>query len=458
MLRRLMLLAAAACLALEAAPSRAALWEAERAWTEQEEAAFAAFVEQRVDSDFFVRARLAHDCADILYGLRWIYARERRLPAAASGRDGSLVGHWSERFGPAGRGDWTRDANFLAALRFVFGMTGTRTLPLDTYPVAIDREHLRAGVVYKDQNHSFVVAEVVLDGTEPHPLVTWESTVPPAVRPLRPGVFTPPAPQAGTGDGLRRFRWVEKVRGRWQLMPLERQPGYSEEQYSTEFVRGHPFAEAVARRLEPEAAPPIVQVLRYLAQVERLARERVPIVLAGHRACAKGRARGACGEGGALWELYSTPNRDARMLGYMARVRALVEAREVEPEWVMDLMRAKSIDVGAPLSDGDDASRRIDLTDLYYNARFVSSEPGDGIAMRWGLAVCESLARRAAALEDSLAFLRARAGGPGDDYTARAIEDRERELADVEAERDVAGCAQRQTASSTPISTRYATR
>jgi len=132
MLRRVLLLAAA-CLALGAAPSRAALWEAERVWTEEEEAGFAAFVEQRVDSDFFLRARLAHDCADILYGLRWIYARERRLPAAASAPDGTLVGHWSERFGPAGHGDWTRDGNFLAALRFVFGLTGTRTLPLEIF-------------------------------------------------------------------------------------------------------------------------------------------------------------------------------------------------------------------------------------------------------------------------------------------------------------------------------------
>jgi hypothetical protein len=453
---RWLLLTAISLLALEAAPSSAALWQAEREWSEAEEAGFAAFVETEVDPDFFVRAGLAHDCADILYGLRWIYARERGLPVAATAVEGGLIGHWSARFGPVDRRrSWTRDPNFLEALRFVFGMTGTRTLPVDTYPVAIGREHLRAGVVYREENHAYVVAQVVLDGTEPHPLVTWESTMPPAVRPLRNGVFAPSAPQAGSGDGLRRFRWVEKTRAGWQLVPLERQPGYSEEQFSTAFVSGHPYAESVARRLEPEQAPPIVQALRYLAQVERLARERVPIVLAGHRACAKTGDNGACREGGALWELYSTPNRDARMLGYLARVRALVEAREVEPEWVLDLMRAKGIDVGAPLGDGDpDAARRIDLTDLYYNARFVSSEPGDEIAMRWGRAVCETLAERVAALEESLAFLRARAGAPGDDYTAQAIEDRELELSDLEEERRIAGCAQRQTASTTPISTR----
>jgi hypothetical protein len=453
---RTALLTAISLLALEAAPCGAALWQAEREWSEAEEAGFAAFVEAEVDPDFFVRAGLAHDCADILYGLRWIYARERGLPAAASAVDGGLVGHWSARFGPVNRRrSWTRDANFLAALRFVFGMTGTRTLPADTYPVAVDREHVRAGVVYREENHAYVVAQLVLDGTEPHPLVTWESTMPPAVRPLRNGVFAPSAPQAGSGDGLRRFRWVEKARAGWQLVPLERQPGYSEEQFSTAFVEGHPFAESVARRLEPEQAPPIVQVLRYMAQVERLARERVPIVLAGYRACAKSGDNGACREGGALWELYSTPNRDARMLGYLARVRALVEAREVEPEWVLDLMRAKGIDVGAPLEEGDsEAARRIDLTDLYYNARFVSSEPGDEITKRWGRAVCESLGDRIAAIEASLAFLRERSSRAGDDYAADAIESRELELAELEEEREVAGCAQRQTANTTPISTR----
>jgi hypothetical protein len=440
MLRGLLILAGA--LAFAPAPSSGALWRAERAWSEAEEAGFAAFVESEVDPDFFVRPGLAHDCADILYAFRWIYARERRLPIAATAIDGVLVGHWSARFGPVSKGAWDRDANFLEALRFVFGMTGTRTLPADTYPVAIDREHLRAGVLYREEHHAYVIARVVLDGTEPHPFVTWESTLPPAVRPLRVGVFAPSAPQAASGDGLLRFRWLEETPSGWRYMSLERQPGYSVEQFSTPFLAGRPFAEAVARRLAPEDAPAIVQVLRYSAQVERLARERVPIVLAGHRACARGRAAGSCAEGGPLWELYSTPNRDARMLGYLARIRALVEAREVEPEWVMDLLSAKAIDVGAPIGgegEGEDA-RRLDLEDLYQGARFVSSEPGDEIAKRWGRAVCESLADRAAALEASLAFLRERSGQPGDDYTSRAVESRELELADVEGERRIARC------------------
>ena len=421
----------------------AALWKAERTWDEAEEAAYGEWVEKNVDADFFVRAHLAHDCADILYGLRWIYARERRLPVAATGADGSVVGHWSDVFAPAGRGDWKKDANFLHALREVFALTGTRTVPLDTYPVAIDREHVHAGVVYRAENHAFVVGRVALDGTEPHPLVTWESTLPPAVRPLREGVFAPTAPAAGSGDGLRRFYWVEHTQRGWRLTPPERQSGYSDEQYSPQFVADHPFAESVARRLEFEPAPPMVRVIGYLGQADRLARERVPIVVAGHRACGGGKPKPACREGGALWELYSTPNRDARFLGYLARVRALADERDVEPGWVMDLMRAKVYDVGAPIFPGEgEEARLLSLVNLYEEGRFVSSEPGDSIAKRWGQAVCETLGDRASALGSSLAFLRERAADPNDTYTARAIESNERELALVDGDRRKNGCSE----------------
>jgi hypothetical protein len=423
--------------------SGAALWKAERTWNEAEEAAFGEWVEANVDADYFVRAKLAHDCADILYALRWIYARERRLPVAATAADGTLVGHWSALFAPAGRGDWKRDANFLAALRTVFGMTGTRTLPVDTYPVAIDHEHLHAGVIYRAESHAYVVARVVIDGTEPHPLVTWESTLPPAVRPLREGVFAPTAPTLGSGDGLRRFYWVEHTQAGWRLVPPERQSGYSDEQYESSFLAEHPFAEAVARRLETEPAPPMVRVLGFLAQADRLARERVPIVTAGHRACGGGKPRESCREGGALWELYSTPNRDARLMGYLARVRALADEHDVEPEWVLSLLRAKVYDVGAPIFPGEgEEARLLPLVTLYDEGRFVSSEPGDSIAKRWGQAVCESLSDRATALEGSLTFLRERATDPNDTYTLRAIESNERELALLADDRKKHACSE----------------
>jgi hypothetical protein len=426
-----------------AQPAGAALWRAERAWSEAEEARFAEWVETQVGEDLFLRPDIPHDCADLPYGLRWIYARERRLPVAATPVEGPLFGHWSPQFGPVSKGPWKRDANFLAALRFLFGTTGTKTIPADTYPVALDREHLRAGVLYHAEHHASVIARVALDGSEPHPLVTWESTLPPAVRRLRPGVFSGSAPE-WEGHGLRRFRWVEWNGRSWAYVPLERQPGTSREQFELAFVAGKlSFAAAVAERLDPLPAPPMRQALRFVAQAERLARERVAIVQTGASAC--GRAPARCGEGSDLWELHSTPNRDARMLGYLARVRALVEGGQVEREWVREVMRVHTIQITP--------ARRMSLLDLYENARYVSSEPADTVEKRWGLAACDSLDDRASALEQSIAFLRQQlppvaagtlgtsgAPGDGDGYVGRAIEHRERELAALAKERLTRGC------------------
>ncbi len=423
--------------------ARGALWVAERDWSEAEEAGFAAWVEAAVGEDLFLRPDLPHDCADVPYALRWIYARERRLPVAATSVEGELFGHWSTRFAPVSQGSWKQDPSFLAALRFLFGMTGTKTLPDDTYPVALDRVHLRAGVVYHAEHHASVVARVALDGTEPHPLVTWESTLPPAVRRLRPSVFSGSAP-AQPGHGLRSFRHVERAPEGWRYVPLERQPGYSEEQFDLAFVAGKvSFAGAVAERLAPDPVPPTRQALKFAAQAERLARERVPIVAAGARACAGARDR--CAEGTGLWELHSTPNRDARMLGYLARVRDLVEAGEVDRGWVLEVMRVHGIEIAA--------GRRITLLDLYENASYVSSEPSDPLEKRWGLAACDSIGDRVGALERSIEFLRDQdqAGAEASDaYVAQAIEHRERELVLLAEERLSEGCPATPPAVSAP--------
>jgi hypothetical protein len=443
------LLLALAVVAL-AHPAHAALWTAQRAWSEEEETRFGAWIEANVTEDYFLSPRLAHDCADLPYALRWIYARERRLPVAATTLEGERFGHWSRGFGPVSRGSWRRDRNFLAALAFLFQNTGTKTLPLDTYAVAMDRAHLKAGVVYTAEHHAAIVSRVALDGTEPHPLVTWESTLPPAVRRLRVGIFSGGTP-VDHGQGLRRFRWLErKDDGHWDYVDVEFQDGWSEEQYEIAFTAGKTsFARAVAERLASDPVPPDRQLLKFTEQAERLARERVPIVLAGHRACAKTPKR--CSEGTPLWELHSTPNRDARMLGFLARVRELVDSGNVDREWAYEVLRAKGIDVGATLDGagepthavhaGPDRGTRIDLLELYENAAHVSSEPGDPMEKRWGRAACASLADRAAALMDSISFLASSESEAPDEYAVRAVELRQRELDAVRGELRAKGCA-----------------
>ena len=83
------------------------------------------------------------DCADVPYAVRWIYARIAHLPAAATTKDGQLIGHWSTEWGKLPtHPEWHKDLRFRKALLHMLSETTTRTLPLDTYPVRIDPDSL----------------------------------------------------------------------------------------------------------------------------------------------------------------------------------------------------------------------------------------------------------------------------------------------------------------------------
>src|SRR4030043_1965421 len=105
-------------------------------WTVQEEYRFAKWVEKNITEDFFIRYKIPVDCADVPYAVRWIYARIAHLPAAATTKDGKLVGHWSKNWKhlPT-HSEWHQDKRFRAALLYLVSETWTGTLPRDTYPI-----------------------------------------------------------------------------------------------------------------------------------------------------------------------------------------------------------------------------------------------------------------------------------------------------------------------------------
>jgi hypothetical protein len=51
-------------------------------------------VEKNITEDFFIRYKIPIDCADVPCAARWIYARIAHLPAAASTKEGKLIGKW----------------------------------------------------------------------------------------------------------------------------------------------------------------------------------------------------------------------------------------------------------------------------------------------------------------------------------------------------------------------------
>ena len=89
----------------------------DRRWTVEEEIRYGKWVEKNITEDFFIRYKIPIDCADVPYAVRWIYARIAHLPAAATTKDGKLIGHWSTEWGKLPtHPEWHKDIRFRKAL------------------------------------------------------------------------------------------------------------------------------------------------------------------------------------------------------------------------------------------------------------------------------------------------------------------------------------------------------
>src|SRR5512139_1011588 len=175
------------------------LWEVgDRRWTVEEERRFERWVGETITEDFFIRYKIPTDCADAVYAIRWIYARINHLPAAATTINGRQIGHWSTdwKYLPT-HPDWHQDERFRAALLCLFPKTWTGTLPFDTYPIRVSPDSVRPGSLFLvTQSHTGIIGHVFLDGSQAHPLQTWESALPVKVQKLSLKYFFATKPES----------------------------------------------------------------------------------------------------------------------------------------------------------------------------------------------------------------------------------------------------------------------
>lgn len=421
----------AASTATEAVPF-AQVWQVGgQRWDVAAEQRYAQWVETEVDEDFFLRLGIAVDCADVPYALRWIYARLAHLPAAATRRDGSLLGHWSTAWAhlPT-HPDWRRDRRFLAALLHVLDETTTKSLPADTYPIRIDPESLLAGTVtIVPEGHAGLVARIVRDGSMFSPVQTWEATLPRKVRKLRPRSYFSTWPDSTSGAGLARFRWPVVIEGIWRYLGREAHPDYSLEQYLPGFAQaGEAFHEAVARRIDPAPYSPTAKARLILASIHRYLRERVALVRAGYRHC----QRADCREGSALWEVYSTPSRDAMIAFEIEQMMKIVSANGLDMEAFKARMEGLTLDI--------DEGQSVSVNHVVENYRWLSSEPWEPIAMRWGLGKCEMIRRRMLESLHSLDFVERRYRAIDPAFADSGRRGHLRDLGWLQEEGEAAGC------------------
>jgi hypothetical protein len=408
------------CISQTSNESPDGLWEVgDRRWTIEEEHQFEKWVDTTMTEDFFLHYKIPTDCADAVYAVRWIYARMAGLPAAATTVDGRLIGHWSTDWKhlPT-HPEWHKDGRFRAALFYLFPRTWTGTLPLDTYPIRVSPDSVRPGTLFLvSQSHTGIIGHVFVDGSQAHPLQTWESALPVKMKKLELRYFFSGKPESKARSGLVRFRWPVLKDGEWGYLPVTEQPFYSEEQYAPAFHKGSvDFNEAVAKRIDPTEYDPHEKMIKVMGTITRLLRERVPIVREGCRRC----ENGGCPQGSESWEIYNTSGRDGMIGSLMDHLSRLIESNHPDKVKAKELMEAVSI----AISD----NRSVTLYDLYQNHLWLSPDPGESIEARWGLKKCEMISAQTQIIKNTIAFIERAYRRKDPQYARYAIWQQQREL------------------------------
>lgn len=301
------------------------LWTVTQEWSEEWEEKYADWVSQNYNKSFFVKYNLATDCADAAYALRWIFSRNNNLPAAATlagtGVIASQLSAKAEWNNLPTHNDWDKDERFLAGLNWLLDSVYTKTLYVDTYPVALKKETIKPGLINLLGGHTEIFNKVSYVANE-IPLEVLSSTVPRAVRELAARPFLDSSVTSQEYGGLVNFRWPQKKSSNWDMVAKEGMPQYSLEQYQNQICEDqHHFTFCLFNKLGMTFKPELI-IEKIIVAIEETVKQRTQIVKDGLIFC----QRNDCSPGTAGWEDWSTPSRDKRL------AQMIVNAQEVSHE------------------------------------------------------------------------------------------------------------------------------
>lgn len=351
----------------------APLWKVTNEWNQDWEIKYGQWVGANFKRDFFIKHKLATDCADVAYALRWIFSRNNQLPAAAtlagSGVNASHLSAKSEWDALPTHTDWDKDQRFLAGLDWLLNSVYTKTLYLDAYPVEISKATIMPGLINLLGGHTEIFSHVSYNPEEV-PLEVLSSTMPRAVRELAARPFTDSSVTEENQGGLLRFRWPLKSQN-WVMLPKEEMPYYSREQYSKELCVDEPrFAFCMFKKLGMTFQPELI-LKKILDGIVSTVKLREEIVRNGFNFCQVN----DCSPGTQAWEDWSTPTRDGRLLATL--LAAQETAYSIEQGTLFDEWSTKEI---IPVENV-----QITYEELRNRLRkqFVSFDPRTEIESRW---------------------------------------------------------------------------
>ncbi len=380
---------------LVAVNSQASVWQTRHQWNADFEKQFDAWVAgPEWHKDFFVQAGplqgLKLDCADAVYSMRLIFSAKHGLPFVIKDPTGGSrtitneMSRWDSQ---------SQSQRLRSFVTYIYGISSTRSLPNDTYPVAVSRQAMGAGALILTDvksRHTWTVKYMSETGVP----FTLSRSLPPTT-PMFEHYEYPPAEYVFSGGlspernaGFRRFRQPSYIgRSAWEV------PGYSTDQYK---IPLNNWNNTMQKKHALRAETTEERMTRLLEGACRAGRDRALVVGMGDRYLSQ--MSNTC-MNDTQFDDYSTPSRDKRI---KMSFNELTREAQMSQGKLSSSLQAKIDNVLIGESSADSSANlpspycqvtigsglNLTLGQVYerlLEGKF-SSSPHDTLKMRWGFA------------------------------------------------------------------------
>ncbi len=382
------------------------------------------------DPDGKIRVIMQPDCADNPFFLRAYFAWKLGLPFGYHVCDrGSLgrnpgTGQWITNVTPAANTNPVLAFN--AFLRKVMDgvHSGTARTALDNvnsdyYPVALERSALRPGTVFADPyGHTLIIIGWVPQ-TNNHPGLLLSVDAQPdgtiGIKRFWKGNFLFTTSEVIGEPGFKTFRPISLVDGVPHLVPydeLTESAGFTPFSLEQRKMESGVFYQTMERLINPKPLNPEAALTGLIQSLHEQLMVRVTSVANSeayfkiHPGTVIPMPSGTAGIflAGGLWEAYSTPNRDLRLLIAMDAVLGFPDqaARSPEdfnfpattpPDQIKEKLRlildekASGLSISYVRTDGSEQQLTVSELLNRRDAFEMAYNPNDGIEIRWGAPV-----------------------------------------------------------------------
>lgn len=361
-----------------AATTQAAVWSNKNQWNDQWESRFGAWVSKSFSGDIFLKGKYAglkHDCADAVYFARLIFAYENALPFVMQdpSSPGRLISNDTTAFDHQPQGQRLR-----SFMNFIGNQASSNTMMQDTYPVRLDRQWFRPGVVaalprhYKSgaeqPGHDQIVTRVDNTGVVHY----LKSTVPAKVQRLEYTTLSSFIPSSGGGS----FRyWKQPQHYGKSDSSL---PGYGTDQYRLRNDNEGIYNDELQNKLAVAEEGKNQKLGRLSKEICAQIKQRVPSVAEALQFKNKIGSRCMNYE---EFDAYSTPSRDSKIkkaLHYLVYTATGSETGRIDQAAKHLNQACGSIQYlpGKQITAAKFAERLL--------AGMVSSDPNQPAGARWG--------------------------------------------------------------------------